>query len=269
MEVRLLAYPMLVTDTAEWLGYTPPPDNPSAGDALGEIGGRVCYRSWNRPNPATATNKSYLQHSIIEKQHYSVLEHAQFVFAAKGVSRAWSHEVVRHRHLQFSQASQRYRDESNEEFILPPELLRTSIIGQDTAMTDAHQAAIEIYDRLVKELMSRGVPRKRARQAARYVLPSGHATEMVISGNVGAWREVLRKRLMLDDDGEPLADLEFFQFGQWVLHILHQQVPNSVYDLWDSYTHWLTTKASAPLVIEPYRRPYHDFEAQPHTSTGS
>lgn len=256
MEVRLLAYPTLVKETAAWLGYTPAPDNPSDGDALGEIGGRVCYRSWSRPNPATATNESYLRLSIIEKQHYSVLEHAQFVFAVKAVSRAWSHEAVRHRHLQFSQASQRYRDESDEDFVLPPELLRTEIIGADTLMLDAHQAAVDLYVKLVTALHRAGVPRKRARQAARYVLPGGHVTEMIISGNIGAWREVLRKRLMVDDSGEPLADLEFFHFGQWILHLLHEKVPNSVYDLWAWYRDWLGSPAAEPsLVIAPYRRP--------------
>ena len=45
------------------------------GQALAEFAGRACYQSWDKPNPATATNQGYLRH-ILEVGHLSVLEHA-------------------------------------------------------------------------------------------------------------------------------------------------------------------------------------------------
>lgn len=70
-------------------------------DELGEMAGRLCYKSWKRPNPVTANNKGYIG-NIIAQQHFSVLEHASATFWISGVSRSLTHELVRHRHLSFS-----------------------------------------------------------------------------------------------------------------------------------------------------------------------
>lgn len=67
------------------------------GDTLGEMAGRLCYESWDRPNPATATNAGYLA-NIIKQQHFSVLEHASATIYLEGVSRTLTHELIRHRH---------------------------------------------------------------------------------------------------------------------------------------------------------------------------
>ena len=77
------------------------------GQALAEFAGRACYESWHKPNPATATNAGYLRH-ILEVGHLSVLEHGSVTLYLRGVSRSLTHELVRHRHLSFSQLSQRY-----------------------------------------------------------------------------------------------------------------------------------------------------------------
>jgi thymidylate synthase (FAD) len=79
----------------------------TSGSALAEFAGRACYQSWKKPNPATATNAGYLAH-IRDVGHMSVLEHATVTFYLTGVSRSLTHELVRHRHLSYSQLSQRY-----------------------------------------------------------------------------------------------------------------------------------------------------------------
>lgn len=244
MHVDLLAYPTLNMTAARSLGYTLPPDTCTDAEMVIEIAGRNCYQSWDRPNPATATNAGYMT-NIIRQQHFSVMEHAQFVFAVRHVSRAFSHELVRHRHLQFSQVSQRYVDESDGDFILPLEIARSATEKESAAMWTAHDESLRLYTSLVDTLVHAGVPRKRARQAARYVLPNGHATTLIVSGNIRAWREVIAKRLHCTETGEPVADLEFFHFGQWILHLLHRAAPNTVTDLWENYVRWLTD-TSAP-----------------------
>src|SRR5258706_4986057 len=95
-----------------WTHFEPPDDVPwstdaEGGQALAEFAGRACYQSWDKPNPATATNAGYLAH-ILEVGHLSVIEHGVATFYLTGVSRSFTHELVRHRHLSYSQLSQRY-----------------------------------------------------------------------------------------------------------------------------------------------------------------
>lgn len=238
MIVELIARTTLVSRAAvEQLGYTVHDlkDGVSGADELAEVAGRECYQSWNRPNPGTASNGGYLA-NILSQGHFSVLEHASFTFSIRDVSRSLTHELIRHRHLSPSQVSQRYVDESHGDFIIPPEIVRNRDVANDILLTDTHHELLEIYNRVYTDLVAAGVPRKRARQAARYILPNGHATRLILSGNVRAWREMISKRIAINvKTGEPAADLEFYELAKQLLFILHQEVPNSVQDLWEQY----------------------------------
>ncbi|MER7167245.1 FAD-dependent thymidylate synthase, partial [Micromonospora sp. NPDC000207] len=88
------------------------------GQALAEAAGRACYQSWKKPNPATATNAGYLAH-ILEIGHLSVLEHGSVTFYFTGVSRSFTHELIRHRHFSYSQLSQRYVPERDAAMVEP------------------------------------------------------------------------------------------------------------------------------------------------------
>lgn len=95
-------------------------DTEIGGEILSEVAGRLCYLSYARPRPGG--NSAYLHH-IKEVGHGSVLEHAVWNFIFTGVSRSLTHELVRHRAgVGFSQLSQRYVDESDCAFVVPPEL---------------------------------------------------------------------------------------------------------------------------------------------------
>src|SRR3712207_7558756 len=106
--------PEIVPPKFQLRGYTPcaPPKaapwstEAEGGEALAEFAGRACYQSWDKPNPATATNAGYLRH-ILEVGHLSVLEHGTVTMYLTGVSRSLTHELIRHRHFSFSQLSQR------------------------------------------------------------------------------------------------------------------------------------------------------------------
>lgn len=92
-------------------------DATSGGEALAEIAGRGCYWSFKTPRPGG--NKAYIQR-ILEQSHGSVLEHACFNFFITGVSRSFTHELVRHRAgMGYSQLSQRFVDESESAFVVP------------------------------------------------------------------------------------------------------------------------------------------------------
>src|SRR5713226_7752840 len=113
-------------------------DTEVAAEYLTEVAGRVCYMSFAKPRPGG--NKVYLDH-ILEVGHGSVIEHAVWNFIFVGVSRTLTHELVRHRHLSFSQLSQRYVDESVAEYVEPdciaadPELHRLLL----EAVAQSHQ----------------------------------------------------------------------------------------------------------------------------------
>lgn len=92
-------------------------DTEIAGQKLVEVAGRLCYQSYAKPRPGG--NSAYINH-ILEVGHGSVTEHCVFNLIISGVSRSFTHELVRHRvGFGFSQRSQRYCDESRGEFVVP------------------------------------------------------------------------------------------------------------------------------------------------------
>lgn len=194
-------------------------------DELVEFAGRSCYQSWQRPNPATATNKGYIA-NILKQGHFSVLEHASATFYVQGVSRALTHELIRHRHLSYSQLSQRFVNEDREDtLVLPP-----AAEGDGTAKMlheYAHSYALKYYRALVGHYTDMGLPRKQAREAARAVLPNQSETKLVVTGNLRAWREVIAKR------NDPAADAEIQEFSRRILELLKEVAPNSFQDMED------------------------------------
>jgi thymidylate synthase (FAD) len=192
-------------------------------DYLAEFGGRLCYQSWERPNPATATNDGYLN-NIINQRHFSVLEHASATFYLDGISRSLTHELVRHRHLSFSQVSQRYVDESKAIFIPPP-----AIIDEGGEALHLFSTALasqrDFYAQLVKTLEHVGLARKEARQAARSVLPNATETKILVTGNMHAWRDVIAKR------NTPFADNEIHALAAELLRQLKELAPNTFQDM--------------------------------------
>lgn len=223
MKVDLIAHTVLASPQG-FAEHTPYVDQYDAADpdTLVEFAGRSCYQSWQRPNPKTATNEGYIA-NILEQGHFSVLEHATATFYVQGVSRALTHELIRHRHLSYSQLSQRFVNEDREDdLVLPP-----AAEGDPDAIAIhqmAHRQAHGAYAQLVDHYTSKGLPRKQAREAARAVLPNQQETKIVVTGNLRAWREVIAKRT------DPAADAEIQRFAAEVLRQLREITPNSFQD---------------------------------------
>jgi thymidylate synthase (FAD) len=196
-------------------------DDVRYSDALGEAAGRLCYKSFRRPNPATASNDGYML-NILRQGHYSVLEHSSASFLVRGVSRALLAELSRHRHLSFSVVSQRYVSYSDTEPVIPPAAEGTPA---ETAIVNAYADALKRYEWLVEDLTARGLKRKQAREAARSVLPNAAPVDMVVTGNLRAWRDVLGKRWHV------AADAEIKEFAGLVLGHLRSIAPNSFQDV--------------------------------------
>jgi thymidylate synthase (FAD) len=197
-------------------------DDVRYGDALGEAAGRLCYKSFRRPNPATASNDGYML-NILRQGHYSVLEHSSASFLVRGVSRALLAELSRHRHLSFSVVSQRYVDYAGTEPVIPPAVNPRTTEAQ--WVRDAYADSLDTYEALVKRLTGIGHTRKQAREAARAVLPNAAPVDMVVTGNLRAWRDVLGKRW------HEAADAEIQEFAGLVLGHLRSIAPNSFQDV--------------------------------------
>ncbi|AEL17721.1 ThyX-like thymidylate synthase [Mycobacterium phage Cuco] len=195
-------------------------------DELAEFAGRNCYRSFDRPNPATRENKDYLAH-ILEVGHESVLEHASATFYIEA-SRSVLTELERHRHLSFSVVSQRYVDPTEFGVHIPPAveaLEGEAKLSGLTSIAEATTAAEWHYHRLLGLLEREGLPRKQAREAARSVLPNMTNSPMVVTGNHRAWRNVIKQRW------HTAADAEIRELAGELLKQLRQVAPNTYQDI--------------------------------------
>src|SRR3954468_14127787 len=147
-KVTLLSRPHFSEPThlpVTWLGES------TDGERLAEFAGRLCYMS--QANPAKRPTREYLD-NIKKQGHGSVLEHANYSLLLEGVSRSLTHELVRHRAgFAYSQLSQRYVDESDAAFVVPP-----AIIG-DTALEEGWKKQVSeaqaTYVALVEQLVQR------------------------------------------------------------------------------------------------------------------
>jgi thymidylate synthase (FAD) len=214
MKVELIAYTAL---NPEWEGHPEwKVDNAAEdGELLIEFAGRTCYQSY--PNSAGRTNKEYIQQQLIGHGHGSVLEHASATFFITGVSRAFTHEMIRHRHLSFSELSQRYVNIKDCDMVYPPAIREGGPLEE--YVCDAMDAADTAYGRLVSALEEKGLPRKQAREAARCVMPNCTETRIVVTGNFRAWRGVLDQR------ATKWADAEMREVSVAIGRILKERFP--------------------------------------------
>ncbi len=201
-------------------GATWKTDTEVGGEQLAELAGRVCYMSYGK---GRRTNREFIEH-IVEVGHGSVLEHAVWSFLITGVSRSFTHELIRHRHFSYSQLSQRYVDESNSDFIEP------DVIANDKDLhaiwARAVNATREAYDQLVAgmenkfdDVADKTLRRKLARQAARSVLPNATETKIFVTGNARALRHFIELR------GSEHADVEIRKVAVAILTLMQAEAP--------------------------------------------
>lgn len=160
----------------ELLYHTPDPERAIATAA------RLCYAPVGAAELMETMPeervKSVLS-TIMASGHYSTLEHASYTFAVDGVSRALTHQLVRHRIASFNQQSQRYVKFKNGVEVVKPESV-TATPELEAVFDEAIDATVNAY----KKLLDAGVPA----EDARYLLPNAAETKIVITMNV---RELL------------------------------------------------------------------------------
>jgi thymidylate synthase (FAD) len=196
-------------------------DTEVGGEQLVEAGGRICYMSFGK---GRKTNREYIQ-NLVSMKHGSVLEHATWDFIITGVSRSFTHELVRHRAgWGYSQLSQRYVDESTANFVEPEIIARDERLHSVwlNAVKTAHDAYRELVEGLMEHLPNvenKTERRKRVREAARSVLPNATETMIFCSANARALRHFIELR------GAEGAEAEIRRVALKLLRLMQQEAP--------------------------------------------
>ena len=222
-----------------WLDMRLGDHDMNPGQGIVEFAGRVCYRSWEpglNPNVSRIrTDQREYFANLLRSFHGSVLEHANYSFAMRKVSRVFTHELVRHRAgSAFSQESLRYVRLTDIGFRVPPALepVRDQVISLVEQLEEFQVTAAETLG-----IDDEGVPfhvKKEITSALRRLAPIGLSTDIIWTANVRTLRHVIEMRtapgaeeelrlvfdkvaqLMRDEAPDLFQDFERQDDGSWV-----------------------------------------------------
>jgi thymidylate synthase (FAD) len=176
-------------------------------EALVEHAGRACYRSEPKGD------RGRFLRARMREGHESIIEHASVTFDISGISRACSHQLVRHRIASYSQESQRYVDMVNPHFVVPPSVAE---LPEAMAVWRQFMGEVTAAYRRLRELGVR-------KEDARFVLPNATATRIVVTMNFRALRHFFSVRC------DKAAQWEIRALALEMLHQVHALAP-AVFD---------------------------------------
>jgi thymidylate synthase (FAD) len=172
------------------LQFTPFPERAVAA------AGRLCYAPVSAADLKTAMDDDEVRRlvrGLVRSGHMSALEHAGFSFAVDGISRACSHQLVRHRVASYSQQSQRYvRFASDGDFVVPPRIAASPEARK--VFYEAMDNARRSYERLVEMGLAEGRGKESVFEDARFVLPNAAETKIVVTMNARELRHFFALR---------------------------------------------------------------------------
>jgi len=198
--------------TVELIEYTPRPEELITKSA------RICYQS---SSESKLSDDRFIL-GLIKSGHHSVLEHASASFHICGISRAMTHQLVRHRLCSFSQKSQRYVKESGFEYIIPRSIVE---MGDDAVnLFESNMADIQIMYNHWKMMGLRN-------EDARFVLPNACCSDIIMTANFREWRTIFGLRC------DHHAQWEISTIMLVCLEKLTKIAPNVFSDLAEQYLH--------------------------------
>ncbi len=174
-----------------------------------EIAGRICYMSFG-DKQSPRRNGEYL-HNLIRQEHESVLEHVSWTFLLTRISRAFTHQLIRHRvGFAFSQLSQQYHEETSATFVEPAHLQHSpqALEAWRKAVAISQESYKVILNSLAELEGQPGVElskkefKRAIRSAARSVLPNATETKIVVTANARALRHFFKIRGSIPGDIE-------------------------------------------------------------------
>lgn len=169
------------------LCHTPEPERITAAAAL------LCYQKGSSEEAYKKAGNEKLRNrlfnELVRQGHGSVLEHANFTFGIDGISRAASHQLVRHRVGAFNQQSQRYVNIGDyEHFVIPASL------DEERFKTITGQI-VDYYNSEVEALLKKGKTPEKAQEDARFIMPNAAKTNMIWTTNLRNLIHVAHYRL--------------------------------------------------------------------------
>ena len=150
-------------------------NTPNPEEHIGLLAG-ICYGKTGEQSPEQCIKRAY---HCVTKGHLSTLRFAHATFLIEDISRICSHQFVRSKHLDFLQRSQRYCNEEETNVVIPESISKYDV--QDFV----YNAQI-LYENLIKN----GVKK----EDARFILPQGTTTELLVVGNFQAWYDFIKLR---------------------------------------------------------------------------
>jgi thymidylate synthase (FAD) len=199
------------------------------GELLVEFAGRLCYRSWEpglNPNVTKVrTDRREYFANILRSGHGSVLEHANYTFALRNVSRVFTHELVRHRAgSAFSQESLRYVRLDEIGFRVPPALepLRARVLSIVEQLAEVQREGASALG-----IDADGVPfhlKKEVTSALRRLAPIGLSTDIVWTANIRTLRHVIEMRT------DPGAEEELRLVFDLIARLMKGEAPGLFHD---------------------------------------
>ena len=176
--------------------------------------GRTCYRSKGKDSGKFVKNR-------IKEGHDSIIEHSSVTFVIKGISRACSHQLVRHRIASYSQESQRYVDMRDAKFVIPPSIAS----GDIEYALELWDATIEYIRDVYTRLRELGI----RKEDARYLLPNATETKIVVTMNFRSLRHFFEVRC------DKAAQWEIRELAIEMLRIVNLLAPNVFGDLYEEF----------------------------------
>jgi thymidylate synthase (FAD) len=177
-----------------------------------ELAGRTAYNSIDK---ITENSHEKFITNLISRGHESVLEHASASFLISDISRATSHQLVRHRLCSFTQRSQRYTSEKNFEYVIP------ELIENDERALKRFLNLMERIRNDYEYLHSLGIKNEDCRS----ILPNACTTKIIITTNFREFRHIIKLRI------NKSAQLEIQNVCKEILKILKSFSPTCFYDL--------------------------------------
>lgn len=200
-------------------------------EEIAEIAGRICYMSFGK-NQSSKSNSDYIR-SLILRGHESILEHLSWTFLITGVSRAFTHQLVRHRvGFSFSQLSQQYYAHTDAEFVTPsllkkyPKALdawRSAVKGAKETYRNIFESLSEMEKESNNDLKKKEIKRA-MHSASRSILPNATATIILVTANARAMRYFLKVR------GSIPGDEEMRRVSSEILRLLLSEAPAFFFD---------------------------------------
>ncbi len=187
------------------LAFTPQPGITAATAA------HLCYAGVSIEELKKRVNPDYakkLLKRLGEEGHLSPLEHASFTFAIEGISRACSHQLVRHRIASFSQQSQRYVKETGFNFVVPPKV-------------KGNKEALKVFEKMIEETRKAydALLKSAPAEDARFVLPNACETRIIVTMNTRSLYNFFERRLCAR------AQWEIRQLAEEMLRLCKKAAP--------------------------------------------